>query len=178
MASWLGLDAGVVLGGLGIVTGLTSILYAHFQTQAARRQADHAVHMTKMEAVQQLFDRMHSLRDRLGRSPRALADQLDANPGLKAAVEEAGAFEDYILYREAMEMFQQAYILRRDGVLDDENWRDFTGNFVVWSRNPTFRKTLRFAPNYGYLHEEFARFFEDIFTGKPISDPVGRGAGA
>jgi hypothetical protein len=171
-------DLGVVLGLAGIATGAVSLLYARTQATAAqgqaaetRRQAEQATHMTVLAANQQLFERLHSARERLGKSPHLLTEMKEHIGPLADAMEKAGGFSDYILLREVMEIFHDAYFMRRDGVITDAYWKDITGNQMVWARLPSFHTSFEAAVRYGLVHEDFVAAFRDVLKGVPMKDP-------
>jgi hypothetical protein len=164
-------DLGIVLGSAGIMTGAASILYAHAQVSAARKQAQQATHLTLLESSQQLNQRLHGLRERWT-GTRALAEITDSDPGFAAAVGSAGGFKDYILLREIAELFQDAFFLRRSGVMTDAYWDDIVGQIRFWRLSPTFKRVFAFAAERKLLHSDFVGFAEDIFEGRPHRDPA------
>jgi hypothetical protein len=172
-------DAGVVLGLAGIATGGVSILYARVQAAAAkgqasetRRQAEQATHMTLLAANQAVFERLHVARERLGRS--RILEQLRSDvPDLQRAIDAAGSWDDYVLVREVVEAFQDAYFMRQKGILTDGYWTDLVGQATIWAQATAMRSVFAFCVQHRLLSAEFVQAFEEVLGGRPLPDPGG-----
>lgn len=164
-------DLGVVLGMAGIATGLVSIVYARTQASATRRQALEAGHMTVLAANQQIAERIASARGKLGESPHLLAEMRATTPGVFAAVDAAGGWRDYMLLRETMELFQQTFFLRRDGLVNDSLWGFTVANASIWARLPSFSSAFEAAVAHRLLHADFVAAFRPALGQGALRDP-------
>jgi hypothetical protein len=170
-------DPGVILGLVGIGTGLVSIVYARTQARAAegqaretRRQAEQATHMTVLASNQHLFDRLHSARERISKSHLLLDLQREV-PDLQQAIAAAGGWDDYILIREVTEVFQDAYFMRRDGIITDAYWTDLAGNAALWTKLPAFHRVFDFSVERKLVDPGFVEGFRPVLEGKAWIDP-------
>lgn len=165
-------DLGVILGLTGIGTGVVSIVYARAQVSAARHQAKEAAHMTRLASSQHLFERFHDARDRVAQTPHLVDEVRDHVPGLAPVMKVAGGYAPFIVMREVCELFQDAYYLRKSGIMTSAYWADFRGNFVLWAYIPTFRAVFAFSSEKKLLSEEFVAFFGPALKGESVGDPV------
>jgi hypothetical protein len=163
-------DLGVLLGGVGIATGLASILYARVQAGQSRRQAEQATHMTLLAANQHVIQRLQATREQLGKSA-ILVEMQRAVPDLQGAIAAAGNWNDYILLREVTEIFQDAYFMRRDAIITDAYWTDLTGIASIWAKTPSFKTVFDYAVTRDLTHAEFVDSFRPVFAGQRWRDP-------
>lgn len=171
------LDLGFVMGTLGLASGIIAILYSRLQASAARVQAQESVNMSNLQINSELLERNREIRRRVLSVP-VIRDEflkLMAAQSALSELAEISRTEDgtelYIVYRDAMDAAQDAFFLRRKGVLSDQYWRIWTrGHMTIWAKYPGFEKTFRVAAQNGFIHPDFAKFYEPIFRGDALGD--------
>ncbi|MHB8606339.1 MAG: hypothetical protein ACYDCK_13905 [Thermoplasmatota archaeon] len=168
-------DYGVVLGALGIATGLASLAYARGQTHAARAAADAAMKQAaeanraaSFDASRDMLANYLAIRNRRFTNPTSLAAIRKASPDVAALLDEVGGAEVYLLYRELADTFQSIYHMRVKGLVSDEDW-------YVWTEQhmggppliPEFERVYRFAVKAGWMQPDFAKWYENYFGDGP-----------
>jgi len=80
-----------------------------------------------------------------------------------------------MVFREVLDSFQDFYMLRKKGALDDDLWATLTGiGPRLYAKVPAFETAFRFAEKAGWLHPEFAAAYSPLFSGGVFLDPMGR----
>jgi hypothetical protein len=102
-------DLGTILGASGFAASLATILYAHGQLKAMRRQADETRRVALLDSSRELLTRYQDLRTRWLTHPSGLAGLLDVLPGLDAAIANAGDMQMYLLFRDMLDTFQDVF---------------------------------------------------------------------
>jgi len=174
-------DFGAVMGALGLTAGIISLVYTRIQVRAERTQAEEATRASILQSNTEMHDRSREIRRRALANPEVreefLSFAISRLPSLSNLLKAEGGIERFLVYRDAMDAAQDAFFLRRRGVMTDEHWYVWTKvHMAIWSKYPGFQKTFRAAAEDGLVHPDFASFYEPIFHGKDFTDPFSENA--
>jgi len=173
------IDFGAVMGALGLASGIIAILYTRIQAGAARIQAQETAHLTTLQSNSELLARSREIRRRVLAIP-AIREEFLSVVALQGPLSELADllktesdFERYLVYRDAMDTAQDAFFLRRKGVMTDEHWYVWTKvHMSIWAKFPGFERSFRVAAQTGLIHPDFVEFYEPIFRGSGFRDPA------
>jgi hypothetical protein len=165
-------DSALLVGGLGLATGLFSLFYAHNQVGAARAQARAQLHAAILQSDTEMYKRQTALRDAFRRLPE-FREMTAKDPELGRVVEAVGGAENYYFFRNTLDTFQEVFFLRRNGFVTDEYWHSWTNtSFAITSRLANARAVFDLCRSKRFLHPDFIAFYEPAFSGSPLSDPT------
>lgn len=177
------IDLGTLMGALGLAAGIASLLYTRLQVRAERIQAAETIRVSILERNTEMIERSMEIRRRFLGIPTVqqefLKNVIKQQPlsEIVGLVTGADGIDRYLAYRDAMDLGQDAYFLRRAGIMPDEYWQVWSKvHMKIWSRFPAFETTFRSCASAGWLHPDFARFFESYFRNTGVTDPQGTGA--
>jgi hypothetical protein len=146
---------------VGAVAVVLSLLYVGYQV----KQNTSEVRATNR---QQLVGRAHTATQNMAGNPQ-LADVLTrAFNGSELTDSEATQFS-YIV-RGVLYDVQEAYLLYREGRLDQEYWDTRAALFSVYLRQDTARALYRRDRDLGLLHADFARWADSVTEGETAID--------
>ena len=185
-------DAGLLLGALGFITGMASVIYArsqargaHAQVEGARRQAESALRAAELvaesarEQAAQALLAANLLADSAvsARVRDVRARNFRSNPNLPAHVQATiatmGGAEAYTVMLDSMDVAQEIFVLRGRGLVSDENWRRWMNDqMVLISRSPHFQDLFQREATQGVLLASFVAAFQPVFEGRRIADPA------
>lgn len=173
------IDFGTVMGALGLATGTVAILYARAQARAARAQAQETAHLSMLESNSELLQRSREIRRHILAIPAIREEFLSIASSqrpwseLSDLLRSDSDLERYLAYRDAMDAAQDAFFLRRKGVMADEHWYVWTRTHIsIWAKFQGFERCFRVAAQGGLIHPDFANFYEPIFRGSSVTDPA------
>ena len=134
--------------------------------ESAKEQATEALRAADLLADSAVSARVREMRSRNFR----------ANPNLPAGIQEiiknVGGPDAYSVMLDSMDIAQEIYMLRKRGLVSDENWRRWMNDqMVLISQSPTFRDIFRRDADQGVLFPEFVQAFQPVFEGRRIADP-------
>ncbi|OLD10853.1 MAG: hypothetical protein AUI93_06340 [Crenarchaeota archaeon 13_1_40CM_3_52_10] len=166
-------DYGIVLGLLGVASGVASLIYSRSQVVAARRQAEEATRATLLESNREISVRLQQIRSRFFKVP-GIDDELQkSRPEIKEVVDSVGGGDVYAFWRDVIDTFEDIFVLRRSGIVRDEHWRVWTGSQMgIYATLPRFQLVFKLAKQQGFLDPGFVRFFEPLLEGKSLQDPM------
>src|SRR2546422_11282439 len=96
-------DYGIVLGLLGVASGVASLTYSRSQVVAARRQAEEATRATLLESNREISVRLQQIRSRFFKVP-GIDDELQkSRPEIKEVVDSVGGGDVYAFWRDVIE---------------------------------------------------------------------------
>jgi hypothetical protein len=167
------MDLGIVFGVTGMTVGLLSLVYARTQAVHARRQADAAQLATALELQRAMAERIYQARMDLVTNPDVAKEYIDANPQLHAIYAKSGTLTGVAIIRNAIDALQDIYFLRKQGIVLDHQWANWTSSFVPIARMGLARSIYDNAVARGALDARFAAFLLPVFDGKMLDDPKG-----
>lgn len=166
-------DEALLAGGVAVAISLVSLVYARSQAVAARRQAEQAARLGALESSRHMLERFTELRRRRFHLPAALDDIRTASPDVAKLMDDAGGPEVFVLYRDLMDVYQEVYFLRRNGMVSDEHWRIWAEVAMVGPPTmPDFARVYRYACEQGWLDSNFIAFYEHAFHEGKLPDPA------
>jgi len=166
-------DYGIVLGLLGVASGVASLIYSRSQVVAARRQAEEATRATLLESNREISVRLQQIRSRFFKTPGIDEELQKSRPEIKKVVDSVGGGEVYYFLRDVIDTFEDIFVLRRSRIVTDEHWRVWTGSqMAIYATLPRFQLVFKLAKQEGFLDPDFCRFFEPLLEGKSVEDPM------
>ena|SRR2546425_6371203 len=97
-------DYGIVLGLLGVASGVASLIYSRSQVVAARRQAEEATRATLLESNREISVRLQQIRSRFFKVP-GIDDELQkSRPEIKEVVDSVGGGDVYAFWRDVIDI--------------------------------------------------------------------------
>ena len=166
-------DYGIVLGLLGVVSGVASLIYSRSQVVAARRQAEEATRATLLESNREISVRLQQIRSRFFKTPGIDEELQKSRPEIKRVVDSVGGGEVYYFLRDVIDTFEDIFVLRRSRIVTDEHWRVWTGSqMAIYATLPRFQSVFKLAKQEGFLDPDFVSFFEPLLEGKSVRDPM------
>jgi len=166
------MDLGIVFGLSGMAVGFVSLAYARTQAVHIRRQADAANRATTMEIQSALMERLYEIRNQLVNSPVTIEEYLKSNPALRELYHDPQYLKSTIMVRNGIDGFQDLYFLRKQSLVDNHHWRNWTSAFIPIARMPLTRAVFENAVSRQALEPEFERFFRALLDGVPAADPA------
>ena len=163
-------DWGIVFGATGMTVGLLSLVYARTQALHAQRQADAAQLATALELQRAMAERIYQARMDIVSNPEVAKEYLDSSPTLRELYGDH-ALEVAAIVRNAIDGLQDMYFLRKQGIVQDHQWQNWTSSFVPISRMPLTRLIYDNAVARGALDAQFAEFLLPVFDGETLADP-------
>src|SRR6267378_1336003 len=166
-------DYGIVLGLLGVASGVASLIYSRSQVVAARRQAEEATRATLLESNREISVRLQQIRSRFFKTPGIDEELQKSRPEIKRVVDSVGGGEVYYFLRDVIDTFEDIFVLRRSRIVTDEHWRVWTGSqMAIYATLPRFQSVFKLAKEEGFLDPDFVSFFEPLLEGKSVRDPM------
>jgi hypothetical protein len=163
-------DWGIVFGATGMTVGLLSLVYSRTQAVHTQRQADAAQLTTALELQRAMAERIYQARMDLVSNPEVAKEYLASNPLLRELYGEH-ALTGAAIVRNAIDGLQDMYFLRKQGIVQDHQWKNWTSSFVPISRMALTRSIYDNAVARGALDAQFAAFLLPVFDGKALTDP-------
>ncbi|HEY1654868.1 MAG TPA: hypothetical protein VGF86_07140 [Candidatus Tumulicola sp.] len=167
------MDLGIVFGVTGMTVGLLSLVYARTQAVHARRQADAAQLATALELQRAMAERIYQARMDLVTNSEVAKEYIEANPHLHEIYGNNGTLTGVAIIRNAIDGLQDIYFLRKQGIVQDHQWANWTSSFVPIARMPLTRSIFDNAVARGALDVQFAAFLIPVFDGNILGDPKG-----
>lgn len=169
-----GSTAALIVGALGLITGLVSIAYTRTQAAATHRQAEESARVAKLASDAEMFRRAHEMRLRFAALPGWHAKIKAARPEIAEVFDRVGA-DAYYALRDAFDTFQEVYFLRRAGAVTDEYWHSWTNaTMPTIGRSEDGRLVFELSARAGFLHPDFVEFFRPLIEGRALADPAPR----
>ncbi|MEO7202638.1 MAG: hypothetical protein ABI431_07380 [Candidatus Tumulicola sp.] len=153
-----------------MTVGLLSLVYARTQAVHAQRQADAAQLATALELQRAMAERMYQARMDLVTSPEVAKEYVESNPHLHE-IYGNGTLAAVAIVRNAIDGLQDIYFLRKQGIVQDHQWKNWTSSFVPIARMPLTRTIYDNAVARGALDAQFAAFLLPVFDGEALGDP-------
>jgi len=169
----LSVDWGIVFGGTGMTIGLLSLVYSRTQAVHSQRQADAAQLATALELQRAMAERIYQARMDLVTNPEVAKEYVDSNPHLHELYGDHGTLAGIAIVRNAIDGLQDIYFLRKQGIVQDHQWQNWTSSFAPIARMPLTRSIYDNAVARGALNAQFAAFLLPVFDGKTLGDPKG-----
>lgn len=167
------MDLGIVFGVTGMTVGLLSLVYARTQAVHAQRQADAAQLATALELQGAMAERIYQARMDLVTNPDVAKEYFESNPHVHEILGSHGTLPGLAIVRNAIDALQDIYFLRKQGIVQDHQWTNWTSSFVPIARMPLTRSVYENAVARGALDAGFATFLLPVFDGKTLGDPKG-----
>src|SRR3989442_12295009 len=108
-------DYGIVLGLLGVASGVASLIYSRSQVVAARRQAEEATRATLLESNREISVRPQQIRSRFFKGPGIDGELQKSRPEVKDVVDSVGGGDGYAFWRDVLDHFADSFGLRAPG---------------------------------------------------------------
>jgi hypothetical protein len=169
------MDLGLLFGALGIGTAVLSAIYARAQAREARSQVEGMRREAMLKSSRSISDAMLAVRAGLVNSPEIMQEYLAANPQMVAAYGDVDRVRSVIHLRNYLDVMQDVYFLRKEGIVAAYQWRNWVGSFVPFARTPTFRALCENVIARRTLDDEFAGFLQAVLDGKPPPEPFASG---
>jgi hypothetical protein len=163
-------DWGIVFGVTGMTIGSLSLVYSRTQAVHAQRQADAAQLATALELQRAMAERIYQARMDIVTNPAVAKEYLDSNPQMRELYGDH-ALAGAAIVRNAIDGLQDMYFLRKQGIVQDHQWQNWTSSFVPIARMPLTRSIYDNAFARGALDDQFAAFLLPVFDGKTLADP-------
>lgn len=167
------MDLGIVFGATGMMVGLLSLVYARTLAENARRQADAAQLATALELQRAMAERIYQARMDLVTNPEVAKEYVESNPHLQEIYGNHGTLAAVAIIRNAIDGLQDIYFLRKQGIVQDHQWKNWTSSFVPIARMPLTRSIYDNAVARGALDARFAALLLPVFDGETLGDPKG-----
>ncbi len=165
------MDLGLLFGALGIGTAVLSAVYARAQALEARRQVEGMRREAMLKSSRAISDAMLAMRTGLVNSPEIMREYLASNPQMAAAYGDVDRIRSVIHLRNYLDVMQDVYFLRKEGIVAAYQWRGWVGALVPFARTPTFRALCENGIARRTLDDEFAVFLRTVLDDKPPPDP-------
>ncbi len=165
------MDLGLLFGALGIGTAVLSAIYSRAQALEARRQVEGMRREAMLKSSRAISDAMLDMRAGLVSSPEIMREYLAANPQMAAAYGDADRIRSVIHLRNYLDVMQDVYFLRKEGIVAAYQWRGWVGALVPFARMPTFRTLCENAIARRTIDAEFAAFLRAVLEEKEPPDP-------
>jgi len=165
------MDPGLLFGAFGIGTAVLSAIYARAQAREARSQVEGMRREAMLKSSRSISDAMLAMRSGLVNSPEIMQEYLAANPQMVAAYGDVDRVRSVIHLRNYLDVMQDVYFLRKEGIVAAYQWRNWVGSFVPFARTPTFRALCENVIARRTLDDEFAGFLQAVLDGKPPPEP-------
>ncbi|MGA8576134.1 MAG: hypothetical protein WB609_10720 [Candidatus Cybelea sp.] len=117
------MDWGIVFGVTGMTIGLLSLVYARTLAAHAQRQADAAQLATALELQRAMAERIYQARMDLVTNPEVAKEYAESNPHLRELYGDRGTLAGVAIVRNAIDGLQDMYFLRKQGIVQDHQWR-------------------------------------------------------
>lgn len=166
------MDLGVVFGLSGMAVGFVSLAYARTQALHLRRQADAANRASTMEIESALMQRLYDIRTQLFASPVVMEEYLSSNPAMRKLYHDPEYLKSTLMVRNVIDGLQDIYFLRKQSLVDNHHWRNWTTAFVPLARMPLTRAVFENASSRQALEPEFEQFFRSLLDGDAAADPA------
>ena len=167
------MDLGIVFGVTGMTVGLLSLVYARTQAVHAKRQADASQLATALELQRAMAERIYQARMDLVTNPEVAREYAESNPHVRDICAGDGTLTGFAIVRNAIDGLQDIYFLRKQGIVQDHQWKNWTTSFVPIARMPLTRSIYDNAVARDALDARFAAFLLPVFDGKTLGDPKG-----
>jgi hypothetical protein len=165
------MDLGIVFGVTGMTVGFLSLVYARTQAVHAQRQADAAQLATALELQGAMAERIYQARMDLVTNPDVAKEYFESNPHAREILGSNGTLAGLAIVRNAIDALQDIYFLRKQGIVQDHQWINWTSSFVPIARMPLTLSVYDNAVARGALDARFAAFLLPVFDGKTLGDP-------
>jgi hypothetical protein len=167
-------DATLAVAGLGLLTAIVTVIYTHINTQQTRRMMMASIQQTTLSNHAELLERSFRARAVALRNPHIREDLVARFAGMREVLAMAGDVETFIAYRDAMDAAMDLYFLRKEGVLADEYWMVWShAQPRIYAQLQSYQAAFRFAAKAQWIHPEFVRAYEPLFSGGDFQDPKG-----
>jgi hypothetical protein len=164
-------DLGLLLGITGTLLGGGSLAYARVQALQAQRQADAAVSVALAQVKEATAVRRRDAGNSLFEHARFVDEWREANPASGLLIEKLGGMGALLALREFFAAMQVSYNLRREGILDDPEWRMTASVAKDLFAMPSVREYFELSERAGRFDKSFLDAFRPAMERQEPRDP-------
>jgi hypothetical protein len=95
----------------------------------------------------------------------------EAVPNLPPVLLDEDGNSTFVILRNAIDGLQDMYFLRKRGIVEDYQWRNWMTAFTVLGRLEATRAVYDNAVSRSALDPEFLAFLAPLFDGRQLADP-------
>ncbi len=172
------MEAGLVVGFVGVVIAVASAVYAraqavatHAQAEEARRQSELARAVAHADVSQTMMEQLLAARMGFTDDPALARLYVEANPAI-ANVDPAMSLTSIVRMRNLVDLAQEAFYMRKSGVASEAVWRLWVTSLLPIARIPLFRRFVDALAERGALTPEFLAAARELVEGRWPADPV------
>jgi len=173
------MDLGTVFGLSGLVVALITLVYVRTQAAASRVQAEASAEQARtarraamLETSFRVADRAFDIRKALVADANVGVAFMRANPGLDEIYAQAGGLGSAMMLRRMLDTTQDVYLLRKEGIVLDQHWRNWISTFPSFARMPEVKALFGNAVQRGIYDAEFRNWLNAFFEGREPPDPA------